>query len=635
MAAWFGALRRAWTVERDEAAAQRRALWKVHPLAERIAQGWALRGLRVQDVEPAPGERMRWWMPVDRAMLDGFTGRQGEPVRLWIREPDEADAVQGTLSRVQQDRIAVLVDEEVPPPEEGVAWRLDLDFAPTTFERGFEALAWFEQQQQNPWQSLIEVLAGLRLPAPRNEALREEPDFFDEGLNPAQRRAVQVALAAAPLALIHGPPGTGKTRTVVELVRQAVTRGEQVCVSAPSNAAVDLLVERLLQAGVKVARVGDADRASPLAESAMLDTLVEAHPSAELANRWYREASMLRMQVAKQRKKGGARSVWIPMLQQARALIADADVQWSAATEAVLAQVQVVAGTPVALGDRRLWGWPASMLVMDEASQLLDPLLLCAQRRALRLVLAGDHLQLPPTVLSVERAAQRLQETLFEQQMQGADETWSTLLPIQFRMHPDIMAWPNVAMYDGKLIAAPQTADHTLDRLGLPADPLRPGQVVFVDTAGRGWSEVWQDGACSNPGQAARTALEVRRLLSRGVLPVQIGVITPYAGQRRLLRDALDGLSIRTSTVDGFQGQEAEVIVVDLVRSNEDGDLGFLRDLRRMNVALTRARRHLLVVGDGATLGCHPWYRGWMDEVTRQGGWVSAWSDEAEPLPPS
>jgi superfamily I DNA and/or RNA helicase len=193
-------------------------------------------------------------------------------------------------------------------------------------------------------------------------------------------------------------------------------------------------------------------------------------------------------------------------------------------------------------------------------------------------------------------------------------------------------------MYEGRLVAHPSVRAHLLEHLeGVCADALRPGPLVFLDTAGKGWAERrgGDDPSTDNPGQAERVASEARRLLSRGLSPSDLAVITPYLAQARLLRERLapelaQGLEI--GTVDGFQGREKEAVIVDLVRSNDDGELGFLTDVRRMNVAITRARRFLMVVGDSGTLARHPFYERFLAHVEREGAWISAWSDEALPI---
>lgn len=204
-------------------------------------------------------------------------------------------------------------------------------------------------------------------------------------------------------------------------------------------------------------------------------------------------------------------------------------------------------------------------------------------------------------------------------------------------MHATIMGFPSRMHYEGRLEASPAVAAHLLEDLGAREDPLREGPLVFLDTAGTGWGETREgdDPSTSNPAQADRVVLEVRRLLSRGVAPADAAVITPYDAQARRLREALGpelAQGLEVGTVDGFQGREKEAIVVDLVRSNDEGAVGFLGDTRRMNVALTRARRFLLVVGDSGTLGQHAYYAEFMEEVNASGAWVSAYADECPPL---
>jgi len=205
-------------------------------------------------------------------------------------------------------------------------------------------------------------------------------------------------------------------------------------------------------------------------------------------------------------------------------------------------------------------------------------------------------------------------------------------------MHEDLMAFPNARTYGGALSAGHANARHRLEELeGVIPDPLRASPFVYLDAAGKGWEEVRSedDPSTHNPQQAARVEAEVRRLISRGVAPTQIALITPYEAQARTLRARLtdvEAAGLEIGTVDGFQGRENEVVVVDLVRCNEAGEVGFLADVRRMNVALTRARRHLLVVGDSGTLAGHPYYAALLDHAQATSAWESAWTDEAEPF---
>jgi predicted DNA helicase len=279
-------------------------------------------------------------------------------------------------------------------------------------------------------------------------------------------------------------------------------------------------------------------------------------------------------------------------------------------------------------------------VVLDEATQAVDPIALAALARGARAVLAGDPQQLPPTILDPESARSGLGITLFERLARRAGADVLRMLEVQYRMHTALMRFPSDSMYAGKLRAAPAVEARAFDPEQVRADDLRPGPLHFIDCSGKGFVERREgdDPSTSNPGQAERTAREVQRLLSRGLPADQLAVITPYLAQARRLRELLRtaveaGLEI--GTVDGFQGREKEAVIVDLVRSNDDGEVGFLADTRRMNVAITRARSLLLVIGDSATLAHHPYYRAFMEAAERAGAYLSAWSDDADPLEPS
>jgi len=277
-------------------------------------------------------------------------------------------------------------------------------------------------------------------------------------------------------------------------------------------------------------------------------------------------------------------------------------------------------------------------VVLDEATQAPDPLALIAIARGQRVILAGDPHQLPPTVVDPGAARAGLATTFFERMTARAEVS---LLITQHRMHADIMRFPSASKYGGRLVAAPAVATHTLAELTVAADPERGTALWFLDTAGKDWTDrrggldpdddEVADPSTWNPEQAERTAREVRRLLARGLPATELAVIAAYDAQVRRLRVLLAderaaGLEIRT--VDGFQGREKEAVIVDLVRSNPDGEIGFLADTRRVNVALTRARRFLLVIGDSATLGAHPYYAAMlaaMDDLDAHG---SAWADD-------
>ncbi len=601
--------------------------------AERVERGLALADLEVADADVIAGGRVRLWLGSRRAVdWDDVRISNGEPVCLWWQAPDEPDALRAVVARRARDKLAIVLEGDVPERVWDGGFRLDREAPEHTFERGDRALGRLQSARHGSQEARLRKLlfeGGAKIGA------LPELTFLDAELNPAQRAAVQRAFAAEELALIHGPPGTGKTRTLVEVIRHCVSRGERVLVSAASNVAVDNLAERLGAEGVPVVRLGHPARVAPEVERRSMDALVEASDAHRLAKSWTAEADQIRRTADKRHARGAlSYRERRGMLQEANRLLRDAKKLLASAQDLVLTQIKVVCTTCSGADTRLLSRFAFERVVIDEATQAPDPLSLIALLKAPKVVLAGDPRQLPPTVIDVQAAREGLATTWFERFAARQPELM-TMLRVQHRMSEALMRFPSESMYEGKLEAAPEVVHHRLSDLGVRLDPLRPGPLVFLDSAGRGWEEerAADDPSTRNPGQAERVAAELRRLLRRGLAPAQAAVITPYDAQARLLRALLAeerqrGLEI--GTVDGFQGREKEAVLVDLVRSNPDRELGFLADIRRMNVALTRAKRFLLVVGDSATLAGHPYYDAFLRRAEQDGSWVSAWADDPD-----
>ncbi len=603
-------------------------------LAQRVERGLALRDLAVDDTDAASGDRTLLWLSprADAASaIEGLRVRNGSPVRLWWDDPDGPDAIRGTVARRQTNRLGVMVDGDVPDRIWAGEFHLDRDDPHETYNRGRTALRRFGDATASPdavpSRRFVDVLLGAQSPELRSRGGLST--CRDAELNEAQRCAVDLALRTLDVALVHGPPGTGKTRTLVEIIRQCSARGESVLATAASNTAVDNLAERLVETGLDVVRVGHPARVAPAVEARSLDLLLEATAEYKLARKWLEEAARIRRKTDNKSDRGTiGRQDRRDAYREARALSADARRQIRAAQERILARADVICATAAGSDARVLGNTEFDVVVLDEATQATTPVALVALGRANRAILAGDHHQLPPTVIDEKSARDGLGTSLFERLAHRVPEMVQ-MLEVQHRMHAVLMTYPSDSKYDGRLIAAEHVAARTLQ-----ADPddARPGPLVFVDSAGAGWDELRteDDPSTQNPEQAGRTCAEVHRLLGRGVAPGDIGVITPYSAHarllRRLLRDQVDA-GLEVGSIDGFQGREKEAIVLDLVRSNPDGDIGFLRDTRRMNVALTRAKSFLLVIGDSATIGAHPYYAGFLDYVEAYGTWLTAWDD--------
>lgn len=551
----------------------------------------------------------------------------GSPVVL-SEEGSAAPGWRGVISRLHAQWVEVALNAAPEPEGDRPNYRLDPAPDDIARQRQLDGLARVAQASGDRLAELRDILLGHTAAAFLPDAPPVASDLL-AGLNPSQAAAVRLTLAARDVAVIHGPPGTGKTTTLAAALRAAVRRGERVLVCAPSNLAVDNVCEQLLAASEAMVRLGHPARVSPALQAVTLDALVEQHADYRLAQKMRREAFGLRQEAGKWRRARPERGAKQALRDEAQALLAEARQLEASVVERVLDGAALTCATLTALDSTLLGRREFDLCAIDEAGQSTESAAWLAIARARRVVLAGDHQQLPPTILSPEAAQAGLGVTLLEQLMARDAEGLSRLLDVQYRMHEQIMGFSSAEFYAQSLHAAPSVRFHLLaDLPGVAATALTTRPLTFIDTAGAGYAEELEpDGESRrNPSEAELVTAKVRELQAAGVDSADIGVITPYAAQVRLLRAQL-GDDVEVNSVDGFQGREKEAIVISLVRANPAGEVGFLAEARRLNVALTRARRKLIIVGDSATVSADPVYARLLDYCEHHGAYTSVWDD--------
>ena len=459
-------------------------------------------------------------------------------------------------------------------------------------------------------------------------------------LNPTQERAVNGVLWAKDVAVVHGPPGTGKTTTLVEAINETLMRESQVLVCAQSNMAVDWISEKLIDRGINVLRIGNPTRVNDKMLGFTYERKFEAHPD-------YPQLWSIRKAIRELRnnRKRGSESYHQKMDRlKSRATELEIRIHTS-----LFGEARVVASTLVGAGSRVMEGQKFTTLFIDEAAQALEAACWIAIRRASRVILAGDHCQLPPTVKSIAALRGGLGKTLMERIVENKPEV-VTLLKVQYRMNEEIMRFSSDWFYGGQVEAAPQikyrgildydnpmvwidTSDDTMTAAsGSTAIEGNQTSVPSVEDKEASFHEQFVGSSFGriNKGEAELTLKTLKDYFTKigrqRVLEerIDVGIISPYRAQVQYLRSLIKKREffkpyrslVSVNTVDGFQGQERDVILISLVRSNEEGQIGFLRDLRRMNVAITRARMKLIILGNVRTMTRHPFYKKLWDSLS-------------------
>ncbi|KAK8628722.1 hypothetical protein V6N13_009305 [Hibiscus sabdariffa] len=547
-----------------------------------------------------------------------------------VLKPNKADLGspalgQGVVYRLKDSSITVAFDDV---PEDGLnsPLRLEKVANEVTYRRMKDALIQLSKGVlKGPAADLVPVLFGERQPTvSKKGAVTFTP--FNKNLDHSQKEAILKALSSKDAFLLHGPPGTGKTTTVVEIILQEVKRGSKILACAASNIAVDNIVERLATHRVKLVRLGHPARLLPQVLDSALDAKVLRGDNSSLANDIRKEMKALNGKLLKTKDKNTRRDIQ----KELRTLSKEERKRQQLAVTDVIKDADVILTTLTGAFSRKLENTTFDLVIIDEAAQALEIACWMALLKGSRCILAGDHLQLPPTIQSVEAERKGLGRTLFERLADQYGDEVMSMLTVQYRMHELIMNWSSKELYNSKIKAHSSVAAHMLfDLENVKKSSSTEPTLLLIDTTGCDMEEKKdEEESTLNEGEAEVAISHAKRLVQAGVPASDIGIITPYAAQVVLLKmlksneDKLKDTEI--ATVDGFQGREKEAIIISMVRSNSKKEVGFLRDRRRMNVAVTRARRQCCVVCDTETVSSDGFLKRLVEYFEEHGEYLSA-----------
>ena len=522
------------------------------------------------------------------------------------------------VSYVDGDRMVVTVPDSTPLlslQQTDIQIGCQLSFDETSYRAMFDALDRVTNAKNNRMAYLRELFYGVGTPATYHLSPIKYP-----WLNPTQELAVNEVLRAKDVAVVHGPPGTGKTTTLVEAINETLMRESQVLVCAQSNMAVDWISEKLVDRGINVLRIGNPTRVNDKMLSFTYERRFEAHP--DYTTLWSIRKAI--RELRSQRRRGG--DSFHQKLDRLKSRATEIEIRINAD---LFGEARVIASTLVGADNRLLMGMKFNTLFIDEAAQALEAACWIPIRRASRVVLAGDHCQLPPTVKSIAALKAGLGKTLMERIVENLPKV-VTLLRVQYRMNEQIMRFSSDWFYGGKVESAPQIKYRGILDWDYPIEWRSPEEPSSCPLSPAPCSQssyheefVGETFGRINKVEAEETLTVLQEYITKigkaRMLDenIDIGVISPYRAQVQYLRHLFKKHEffkpyrrlITVNTVDGFQGQERDVIIISLVRSNDEGQIGFLCDLRRMNVAITRARMKLIILGDVETLTKHPFYK--------------------------
>lgn len=601
-------LKRAVIIERDEELKRFTTLLNEQAIQDRIAEGITLYPIEFSNIHYSAFEELILEFGINEDQDPYKFSANG---RVELFNGNNSEKIEGTIVQFKNGILSVQ-----PQDNEDPDWlksgKLGLNALPDTKTSDMQIA------------TLDKIIAGdLRMANlfynnPAKVDYAPVDSNFDD-LNESQNEAVGQMLSSNPFHIVHGPPGTGKTRTITKAILALAKSGKKVLVAAPSNAAVDHITRQLTIENRQVTRIGNSFKISEDILPFTLKSQIYNHQLTDVVKRLKKQAEAIRKKAFKYKRNFGKeeyqeRKTLRNELREIRKDIRKMEREIAAHC---LEQSQIITGTFAGLQDRRLDKLELDAVFADEAGQALEPSVWSVAHFAPQLFLAGDPLQLPPTLFSNEAVKLGLSVSLIEKGMELGIPT--SLLDTQYRMNDQIMQFSNGQFYENKL-----KSDENVKGKALANDSYSP--VEFIDTAGCGYDEKNDEaGGIFNPGEAELLIKRLNELDNSGATGYSIGIISPYRKQVTHLQEIVEKHAQNCQTIDSFQGQERDLIILSLVRSNASATIGFLSDYRRMNVALTRAKKKLIVIGDSATIGSDTFYQSFLDYVEKNGTYRSGW----------
>jgi len=615
-------------LEKKEDFEQYRALVQALPLAKKKEKGMCWHPFIVNKTGFTYGERAYIIGERVANLNEAHKFRSGMPVNIFLNEENRSTREQsGIIKYINKNQMKIVLgSKDIPDWMNRGLLGIDLLFDERTYLEMEKALKIVMKAKGNRIAELRDIFLGKTQPQ------FQELNHFIEvpGLNKSQNQAVNNILAAYDVAVVHGPPGTGKTTTLVQAIKLLCKQENSVLVTAASNAAVDLMTERLSDEGLNVVRIGNISRVDEKIVRHTLEGRLADHPESKNIKKVKVQAAELRRKAGKYKRtfNHAARRERADMYREAGELNGWAKQLEVRLIDQIISSADVIACTLVNTVSDVLRDHKFRTVVIDEAAQALEPANWIPITKASRVILAGDPFQLPPTVKSREAAKRGLSKTLIEKGLENFKTV--NFLNVQYRMNTVIMGFSNQQFYNNQLLA-----DISVEHWKLQLDADVP--LVYIDTAGCGFEERAnpETGSKGNPDEWLLLYEHLAKLLDQfpeGESP-SIGIISPYREQVEHIKTEFGDFEkltpireqVTIATIDGFQGQERDIIYISLVRSNTKGEIGFLSDYRRMNVAMTRAKKKLIVIGDSATIGGHPFYGDFLTYVETHGLYETGW----------